>query len=175
MKEDQRKWKQKSRLLDTQKKRLKKFRERTMMNAIFTCSSCHRNLFDCNVCKLDSKLISEIETKKPGLYNHAIEHLIEININGLKSSYICYACKKHLRAGKLPPMAANNGLKIYSHNPGLELTELEANLIAKRIVFMKIFQLPKSRWTALKDKLINVPVKEDDIVNTITSLRRTPN
>ena len=40
---------------------------------------------------------------------------------------------------------------------------------------MKIFQLPKSRWTALKDKIINVPVQEDDIVNTITSLPRTPN
>ena len=72
-------------------------------------------------------------------------------------------------------MAATNGLKIYSHDPELELTELEANLIAKRIVFMKIFQLPKSRWTALKDKIINVPVQEDDIVNTITSLPRTPN
>ena len=55
------------------------------------------------------------------------------------------------------------------------LTELEGNLIAKRIVFMKIFQLPKTRWTALKDKVINVRVHEDDIVNTITSLPRTPN
>ena len=39
---------------------------------------------------------------------------------------------------------------------------------------MKIFQLPKSRWTALKDKIINIPIKDDDIVNTITSLPRTP-
>ena len=30
-------------------------------------------------------------------------------------------------------------------------------------------------WTALKDKIINIPVNEDDIVNTITSLPRTPN
>ena len=40
---------------------------------------------------------------------------------------------------------------------------------------MKIFQLPKSRWTALKDKIINVPIKEDDILNTMTQLPRTPN
>merc|ERR1711940_159823 len=40
---------------------------------------------------------------------------------------------------------------------------------------MKIFQLPKTRWTALKDKVINIPVNEDDRVNTITSLPRTPN
>ena len=57
----------------------------------------------------------------------------------------------------------------------MELTELEGNLIAKNIVFMKIFQLPKSRWTALKDKIINVPVNDTDIINTITSLPRTPN
>ena len=40
---------------------------------------------------------------------------------------------------------------------------------------MKIFQLPKSRWTALKDKIINVPVNDDDIINTMTRLPRTPN
>jgi hypothetical protein len=72
-------------------------------------------------------------------------------------------------------MSAKNGLKINSQDPELELTELEGNLIAKRIVFMKIFQLPKSRWTALKDKVINVPVNEEDIINTITRLPRTPN
>ena len=39
---------------------------------------------------------------------------------------------------------------------------------------MKIFQLPKTRWSALKDKIINVPVNEDDILNTMTCLPRTP-
>ena len=57
----------------------------------------------------------------------------------------------------------------------LDLTELEGSLISRSIVFMKIFQLPKSRWTALKDKVVNVPVNEDDIINTITRLPRTPN
>ncbi len=61
-------------------------------------------------------------------------------------------------------MSTLNGLQIYDHEPELELTELEGNLIAKNIVFMKICQLPKSRWTALKDKIINVPVKDDDRV-----------
>ena len=39
---------------------------------------------------------------------------------------------------------------------------------------MKIFQLPKSRWTALKDKVINVPVHNEDVINTVTRLPRTP-
>jgi hypothetical protein len=40
---------------------------------------------------------------------------------------------------------------------------------------MKIFQLPKSRWTALKDKVINIPVQNDDVLNTMTQLPRIPN
>ena len=98
-----------------------------------------------------------------------------VQINGEESSYLCHACKNHLKKGKLPPMSAKNGLKIPDHDPELELTELEGNLIAKSIVFMKIFKLSKSRWTALKDRIINVPITNDDIVNTMTSLPRTPN
>ena len=111
VKENQRKWQQKSRLIDSLKKRLKKFKERTMLNAIFTCSCCHRNLFDCNVCKLDNKLKTEIESKKPGLYNRAITSELHIKINETNSSYICFACKKHLKGGKLPPMAATSSVK----------------------------------------------------------------
>ena len=66
VKENQSKWQKSSRLIDSEKKRLKRFKERTMMNAIFTCSCCQRNLFDCNVCKLDAKLITAIETKRRG-------------------------------------------------------------------------------------------------------------
>ena len=150
-----------------------------MYNAIFTCMCCHRNLFECNVSKFTTKLLAEIETKKPGIYQRSIETVnslpITVDINGTKESYICIACKKHLRGGKLPPMSAKNGLKVYNHESDMELTELEGNLIAKNIVFMKIFQLPKSRWTALKDRIVNVPVKDDDVLNTMMRLPRTPN
>ena len=145
-----------------------------MYNAIFTCSCCQRNLFDSNVNKFDDKLKSQIELKKPGLIKKAIEYYVEININGKEAFYICHACKSHLKRGKLPPMSAKNGLKMHPQNPELELTELEGSLISRSIVFMKIFQLPKSRWTALRDKIINVPINEDDIINTITRLPRTP-
>ena len=174
VKEDQRHRQNKCRLVDSEKKRLKKFRQQTMYNAIFTCTCCQRNLFDCNVSQYDNKLRIDIEDKKPGLVMRAIEE-IQINVNGKIASYICFACKKHLKSGKLPPMSAKNGLKMDKIDPKLQLTELEGSLIARSIVFMKIFQLPKSRWTALKDRIINVPVHEDDIVNTMTRLPRTPN
>ena len=56
----------------------------------------------------------------------------------------------------------------------MKLTELEGSLIAKNLIFQKIYQLPKSRWTALTDRIINVPVNNEDILNTIESLPRTP-
>ena len=138
---------------------------------------CHRDLFESNVIKFTNDLLLQIESKKPGLYLRSIEMIrkttesspIMVTINGITSSYICHACKNHLKSGKLPPMSAMNGLKIHEQDQELELTELEGNLIAKNIVFMKIFQLPKSRWTGLKDKIINVPVNDSDILNTVAS------
>ena len=178
VKNDQNRWQESSRLIDSEKKRLRKFKRSTMFNAIFTCLCCQRNLFECNVSQFTTQLLAEIETKKPGIYEKAIEMVnstpITVNVNGSEESYICIACKKHLKAGKLPPMSAKNGLKIYNHTADMELTELEGNLIAKNIVFMKIFQLPKTRWTALKDRIVNVPVHNDDILNTMMRLPRTP-
>ena len=70
---------------------------------------------------------------------------------------------------KLPPMSAMNRLQLSESDAkikeqGLDLTELEGALIAKTIIFQKIYQLLKSRWTALKDRLINVLVNDEDIV-----------
>ena len=54
-----------SRLVDSAKKRIRKFLKQTMFNAVFTCSCCQRNLFDCNVSIIDSKLITDIDSKNP--------------------------------------------------------------------------------------------------------------
>ena len=127
-KEDQNKRQEKCRQINTEQKRLKAFRESTMFNAMFTCCCCQRNLFKGNVTKFNQKLHSDVETKKPGLYERAIEldsqgQPMKVNIDCESSSYICHACKSHLKSGKLPPMSAMNRLKIYKYDPELELTE----------------------------------------------------
>ena len=40
---------------------------------------------------------------------------------------------------------------------------------------MKIHKLPKSRMGAVKDKIVNVPITEEDVRNTLNVLLRTPN
>ena len=63
-------------------------------------------------------------------------------------------------------MSTMNGVRLAEtekeiRQQGLDLTELEASLIAKIIIFQKIYQVPKSRWTALKDRVINVPINNE--------------
>ena len=72
-------------------------------------------------------------------------------------------------------MSVCNGLDVVAiEDPDFQLSELENNLIALRIMFQKIYYLPKSRWTALKDRVINIPIEKENIINTITQLPRLP-
>ena len=59
---------------------------------------------------------------------------------------------------------------------GLKLTELEAVLVAPNILFQKIYQLPKSRWTSLDGRVVNVPISRDSRISTIEQMKlpRTP-
>ena len=54
------------------------------------------------------------------------------------------------------------------------LTDLENSLIASRIIFQKIFSLPVSRWSAMKEKQVNIPISSDKINETLEKLPRTP-
>jgi hypothetical protein len=56
----------------------------------------------------------------------------------------------------------------------LKLGELENNLIAKVILFQKVFKLPKSRMAAVKDKIVNIPIGDIDITKTLQCMPRTP-
>ena len=80
-----------------------------------------------------------------------------------------------MKSGRVPPMSVCNRLDIVPlEDPQLELSELENNLIALRIMFQKIYYLPKSRWTGLKDRVINIPVDKENVMNTIKQLPRLP-
>ena len=75
---------------------------------------------------------------------------------------------------KLPPISIKNNLRLEDQQECLKLTELEGSLISRNIIFQKIHQLSKSRWSALTDKIINVPINEEDILNTVEQLPKTP-
>ena len=179
VKHEQNERKRKHRKVESASDRLKEFKEATLYNAVFICTCCHQRMFKSNV-RLYDKLKEEIDRKRPGQLDKCIDKpVVKIRINGQENTYICETCVRYLRSNKMPPMSVMNGLKLeetdeHIRNQGLQLTELEGALIAKNIIFQKIFQLPKSRWTALKDRVINVPINDEAIINTLEKMPRAP-
>ena len=162
-------------------KRIGSFRKRVQYGPIFVCSSCHQKLFSQQVEKLTKTLKDTIDEVDRDIRNACIDDEILVDLgrdkdgNHDKCAYICKSCKKYLLKGKLPKLCIYNGLEIDSlGTPEIKLTELENNLIARNIIFQKIHKLPKSRWSGTHDRLVNVPVGPQDVLNTIESLPRTP-
>ena len=144
---------QRHRDVKTRSDRLREFREATKDTAVYICTCCQQRMFHANVQLYTDTLQKEINAKKPGHTKACVEHNIETVLNGEKKVYICKTCVRHMRKKKLPPMSAMNGLQLKETDEiikkeGLALTELEGALIAKSIIFQKVYQLPKSRWTA---------------------------
>ena len=163
--------------------RLKRFNKAVIFGPIFVCSSCEQKMFRDNVTKIDEKFEKLIDSISPELFKETIPEKLRLSIdlehNGKVTdnlSFICNTCKKYLKWGKIPPMSAANNLRLLtlSEKDDVKLTELENNLIAQNIIFQKVFQLPKSRWSATKDRLVNIPISSSDVMNTITNLPRTP-
>ena len=83
--------------------------------------------------------------------------------------WICHTCLSALRESKPPKLSVANGMKWPDKPPELNLHQLEERLIALRIPFMHIRELPRGGQYSLKGNVINVPV---DIQPTINCLPR---
>ena len=188
---------QKFRNTDSSNERLRNFLRSTMYNAIFICICYNLRNFKSNVIEYSSQLKEQLSTKYPDIIKSCIgknKNLVKFttvnprevqkskyqeNDKSIHSQYICNTCLKYMKRNKMPPMCWKNGLELYEtvseiKNQNLWLTEMEGAMIARKIIFMKIFLLPKSRWTALKDKAVNIPIPETAVLNTINSFPRTP-
>ena len=157
--------------------RLQDFRSSIENGCIFICVCCNRRCFDSNIVEYNEQFIANIEEDYPDLLKRCVQSISESNsVQG--KQYICHTCKNYLKRGKMPPMSTRNGLDIVdlkdSNGNKIELSELEATLIAKNILFMKIFHLPKSRWSAVKDKTVNVPIQDDAVLQTVSNFPRMP-
>ena len=177
LQQDEMERQRKHRKVETRSDRLREFREATKYNAIFLCICCQQRMFESNVRLYTDKLRNEINGIKHDHVDSCVEDVLKTKtfIGGEGYDYICLTCVRHMKRGKVPPMSAMNRLQLHEEDKDikhqkLDLTELEGALIAKNIIFQKIYQLPKSRWTALKDRLINIPIMDDDIMNTIEQI-----
>ena len=154
--------------------RLIAFRKATQFGAIFVCVSCHQRMFENGVTVVTNYFKEMVEKKKPGLYHECVIEEDQ-EVNGNRACYICHTCKETMKRGKMPAMSVKNGLFLVEMDEvDGKLSEIENSLIAHNIVFQKIVLLPKSRMSAVKDRLVNVPVGPTDIINTLKNIPRTP-
>ena len=133
--------------------RLKAFREATLYAADFICMSCHQRNFQTNVHHFNAKFQDDLLRNTEIKLEDYIEEDILSGIHLSKSlsnkkdedtKYVCKTCINYIKTGKLPPSSVKNGLKLTNTDEMLEdedlmLTELEASLVAKTIMFQKIF------------------------------------
>ena len=185
----------------TMKERLLKFAHECQNGPIFVCVCCMRLLFKRGVKKITnpykeqlygSQMIDYLQTEdviesEDPKDNLAIQkkssksrrwewkpkkRLKEsLKIHG--EHYLCCNCRNYLEKLEMPPCCAKNNLEYPEIPDCLQLSNLERQLICKDLVFIKIRQLNPTRMDAMNDHIVNVPIEDDDIIKTVTSLPRT--
>ena len=160
------------------------------------CISCHRLVSyvngkrykgDIKECMMNLK--KDLDKKQVGLYERCIlspddpnfpKRLKDI-IKATEEIILCYTCNRSLRVKKLMPyQCVMNGLQIDQISNDDErailnnLNDLEKTLISKRIMFIKIFKTPKSRWNKTIDRCVNVPVPLSKILNILNKICPLP-
>ena len=160
-------------------RRRSNFSKAIIFGPIFICACCSRKLFEKGVSKITQQIKDKINAKNADLYDDIIDeqNFINIKFNSKTDKsglYLCHTCKGAMERGKMPAMAAKNGLDLIEIEEDLKLTEMENNLIAQNINFQYIYCLPKSRWSATKKQMISVPVSAETVQSTVSQLPRLP-
>ena len=138
---------------------IKRFHSDIAILPLYVCSCCHQTWFRKSVSMLKNTHISA-ESKRL--------HCTDFTSVG-NEEWICRTCLSALRESKPPKLSVANGMKWPDKPPELNLRQLEERLIALRISFMQIRELPRGGQYSLKGNVINVPV---DIQPTINCLPR---
>ena len=138
---------------------IKQFHSSIALGPLFVCTCCHQTWFRKSVSMLKNISISAKSVK---LY---CTQFTSIN----NEEWVCHTCLGALRDGKVPKLSVANGMKWPNRPPELDLHQLEERLIALRIPFMQIRELPRGGQYSLKGNVINVPV---DIQPTVSCLPR---
>lgn len=137
------------------------------------CICCHKIMSISGVKPIKVEdLKQKLDKESPGLFEKSIKQPTppDVFLNG--STYICATCKKWLyQKKKMPKHSALNGLDTDVKH---DLTDLESVLVSKNILFLKIHYLPKTRWPAVQDKTVNIPLLDDDLRKTYNAVQAFP-
>ena len=145
--------------LKTIEESIKQFHSDISIGPTYVCTCCHQTWFRKSVSMLKNTHI-DVQSRRLHCTNYT-------SISN--EEWICHTCSSSLRDGKIPKLSVSNGMKWPDKPPQLNLHQLEERLVALRIPFMQIRELPRGGQYSLKGNVINVPV---DIQPTINCLPR---
>ena len=139
----------------------------------FKCICCHQIMSKSGVQPVKVEdLKVKLDKQSPGLFEKSIQYPLPEDLFLDKKTFLCSTCRKWLfNKKKRPKRSVMNRL---DKDVKLDLTDLESILISKNIIFLKIYETPKSQYYAVKDKAVNVPILDDDILNGLNSVKSFP-
>ena len=181
--------------------RVGNFRSKVRFGPIFPCITCHQTMFRHQVFEyteqvkeqLRAKCSESMATKTLSCYTDNFFMTVteeKLNVDGEEldritlvsggyeeggQCFICKVCHGYLKENNMPPKAAANCLEATAVPDNVRLASyLEEALLARTLLFMKIFCLKSSLMPAVKDKCVVIPIEHADILNTVQSLPRLP-
>ena len=149
--------------------KLKNFFQDIKYGPIFPCVCCCRDMFKRGV-----KVVTDDFKKQ--LEDDTLISCLKLEDGFLVDGdhYICLNCHRVLKnKKKMPDICYLNGLGLSDVPDCLKLTDLENQLVARNLVFIKIEPSPRSRYDTMKDRIINIPIGDEDIIKTVDSLPRS--
>ncbi|XP_053402924.1 uncharacterized protein LOC123548901 [Mercenaria mercenaria] len=132
-----------------------RFQERISLGPVYICSCCHQTWFKHSVTEVKYLICKEKERYVTGV----------ISVDN--KEWFCRTCKSSINSGKVPKLSVLNGMKWPVKPKELELFALEERLIALRIPFMQLRELPRGRQLSIKGNVVNVPVDIQPVVNAL--------
>ena len=133
-----------------------KFHNAVSNGPVYICTCCDQLWYKHSVCLAD-----KIRASNPNAVK-LLQNITSVN----NAEWLCQTCMKHLKSGKVPPLAVVNGMKFPEKPTFFYLNELECRLIAPRLAFQKIMQAPRGKQLKINGNVVNVPA---DVINTINS------
>lgn len=111
-----------------------RFRDSVKDGPLYICVSCTKIFFKHSVQRVD-------RTK----FKH--RDVLQTCLTGYKSvddkEWVCKTCVGAILLGQIPACSIANGLKFHELADELKLTRLEERLVAPRLTFMQIREMPR--------------------------------
>lgn len=136
------------------------FNKHTSDGPRYVCACCTQLFFKHSVVNIERCMFTNQDVAK--------KCVLDIKSAGNKT-WLCHTCSVAIRNGKVPACFIHNGLQFPQKPAELNLTQLEERLVAARLPFMQIREMPRGGQLSIKGNVVNVPA---DVNRTVKQLPR---